>query len=66
MQPPIITEYYKTSGLSKIPRQAEVLFQLYKKSKKDTKKEVAHMNNIEPKAVLQADLLYLLEDKLRL
>ena len=63
-----ITEYYKTSGIHRIPKRAEVLkneelFQLYKKPKKDVKTEIAHMNDIEPKAVLQADLLYLPDDK---
>ena len=63
-----ITQYYKTSGLKKIPKRAEVLkneelFQLYKKPKKDKRAEIAHMNDIEPKAVLQADLLYLPDDK---
>ena len=62
-----ITDYYKTSGLKKIPKRADVLkheelFQLYKKPKKDKKGEVAHMNAIEPKAVLQADVLYLPDD----
>ena len=64
-----INEYYTTSGINKIPiKRAEVLkneelFQLYKKPKKDAKKEIAHMNGIEPKAILQADLLYLPDDK---
>ena len=33
-------------------------YQLYKKTKKDKKGEVAHMNDIKAKAILQAQLIY--------
>lgn len=63
-----ITEYYKTSGLNPTPHRANILkneelYQLYKKPKKDKRAEIAHMNDIEPYAVMQADLLYLPDDK---
>ena len=66
----IIEDYYKTSGLKKIKNSATVLndeelYQLFKKPPKDKGKAIAHIkkDTIEPKAVLQADILYLPEDE---
>jgi len=75
MPPPtqksFIDDYYKTMGLNKIPKRGDVLnneelFQLYKTPKKDTKgKSMPHIDkdNIDPKAILQADLIYLPNDE---
>ena len=62
-----IEQYYTDSGIVKIPHRAKVLqdqelYQLYKKPKKDHGQEIPHMQDIKPKAILQADLLYLPED----
>ena len=67
-----IEDYYKTSGLKKIPKgtkrgdvlKNEEVFQLYKTPKKDKGKHIPHINtsSIDPKAILQADLLYLPDD----
>ena len=64
----LIRDYYKTSGLAKIPKKADILkneelYQLYKRPAKDKGKYIPTMNpDIEPKAVIQADLLYLPND----
>ena len=75
MPPPtqksFIDDYYKTMGLKKIPKRGDVLkneelYQLYKTPKKDTKgKSMPHIDkdDIDPKAILQADLIYLPDDK---
>ena len=69
----LIEDYYKTSGLKKIPKgtkrgdvlKDEELFQLYKTPKKDKGNSAPHIDkqDIEPKAILQADLIYLPDDK---
>ena len=69
-QKSFIDDYYKTMGLKKIPKRGDVLkhqelYQLYKTPKKDTKgKSMPHIDkdDIEPKAILQADLIYLPND----
>lgn len=63
-----IEDYYKTGGLVKSKGKNkllknEELYQLYKKPKKDTTKEVPHMQDIEANAVMQCDLLYLPDDR---
>ena len=63
-----IEEYYKTSGLAKFKNKGQILkneelFQLYKKPKKDKGRNIPTMQDIEPKAVCQADLIYLPDDK---
>ena len=64
-----LEEYYKTGGLVKPKKdkdkllQHEEVHQLLKKPKNDKGKEVPHMENIEPMAVCQCDLLYLPDDK---
>jgi len=65
-----IEEYYKTGGLVKGKTKDkehllknEEVHQLLKKPQKDKGKEVPHMENIEPMAVCQCDLLYLPDDK---
>ena len=65
-----IEDYYKTGGLVKTKNKDkdkllknEEVHQLLKKPKKDKGKEVPHMENIEPMAVCQCDLLYLPDDK---
>ena len=63
-----IEDYYKTGGLVKSKDKDKLLkneevHQLLKKPKKDTGKEIPHMQNIEPMAVCQCDLLYLPDDK---
>ena len=75
MPPPtqksFIDDYYKTMGFKKIPKRGDVLkhqelYQLYKTPKKDTKgKSMPHIDkdDIDPKAILQADLIYLPDDK---
>ena len=75
MPPPtqksFIDDYYKTMGLKKMPKRGDVLkhqelYQLYKTPKKDTKgKSMPHIDkdDIDPKAILQADLIYLPDDK---
>ena len=70
-QKSFIDDYYKTMGLNKIPKRADVLkhqelYQLYTTPKKDTKgKSMPHIDkdDIDPKAILQADLIYLPDDK---
>ena len=69
----LIEDYYKTSGLKKTPKgtkrgdvlKDEELFQLYKTPKKDKGNSAPHIDkqDIEPKAILQADLIYLPDDK---
>ena len=62
-----IEAYYKTSGIAKIPKKADVLkneelYQLNKKPRKDKGQAIPTLTDIQPKAVLQADLLYLPDD----
>ena len=62
-----VDAYYKTSGVTKIPKRAlvlinEELYQLYKKPKKDKGKAIPTMTDFDPKAVMQADLIYLPDD----
>ena len=65
-----LDNYYKFYNLAKIPNKSKVLknqelYQLYKVPKKDTKDQVVHFDtsDIAPKAIFQADCLYLPDDK---
>ena len=63
-----LKDYYESFSLAKIPDKKKVLkhqelFLLHEKPKLDKGKDIPHLTNIDPRAIYQADILYMPADK---